>query len=126
MRTSTIVVLMLALTGLVVSDYTLVADTTSTPVNCTNSANLQCGSCATIAGKIYMDQAASKAKIEMFCKSCNNSKTPDSSAETYEGTYSTSSSQSSSYVLNIGKKCFAAMKVISFAAILGALFFQTA
>ena len=134
MRHTTVAILLLAVVGAAVAQKTLLADTTASPTECKSSGANSCGNCAKGATKMYSETSGSGTSavitftLELYCTSCSNGKTPDSSASslTYKSTDSDAATKAANHNFNIGSKCFAAMKAFSFIAILAAALFQTA
>ena len=130
MRHTTVAILLLAVVGAAVAQKTLLADTTATPTECKSSGANSCGNCAKGATKMYSETSGTTTTftLELYCTSCSNGKTPDSSASslTYKSTDSDAATKAANHNFNIGSKCFAAMKAFSFIAILAAALFQTA
>ena len=130
MRHTTVAILLLAVVGAAVAQKTLLADTTASPTECKSSGANSCGNCAKGATKMYSETSGTTTTftLELYCTSCSNGKTPDSSASslTYKSTDSDAATKAANHNFNIGSKCFAAMKAFSFIAILAAALFQTA
>ena len=130
MRHTTVAILLLAVVGAAVAQKTLLADTTASPTECKSSGANSCGNCAKGATKMYSETSGTTTTftLELYCTSCSNGKTPDSSASslTYKSTDSDAATKAANHNFHIGSKCFAAMKAFSFIAILAAALFQTA
>ena len=120
MRKVAVAFLFVALVGLALSQS---IDTT---VACVSASKISCGSCSQVNLKGTFDMAAGTTKAEYTCKTCSNGKTPDSSSVySFNGKTTEMESTASAQSLNYGAKCNAAMRVISFVAVLAAAFFHT-
>ena len=82
MRTGTIVILILAISGAYSQDWVLQSDTSASLNRCSVSSNT-CGSCLTFYSKTYLDAARGLVKVDRYCSRCGTGKRLDSSPSTY-------------------------------------------
>ena len=109
--------LLIALVGLA-SCQLVNVDTSATPLKCPSATQkgITCGSCTDFYFKGNMDEAANTMKIEAYCKTCNNSRTADTSyAFNWAGKISDYDAMlnSPTFAVNFGTKCIANLRVLS-------------
>ena len=105
MRGVTIVILCLAVAGLAVAGgYTIVADSTGTPIVCNDVGVNKCGSCLKGGFKIFSDNVVRKNKYEFYCMECRAGMSVDPSPSILIAS-SDDKKALLNYNFNIGSKC---------------------